>query len=229
MPLSLFDLDNTLITGDSDYLWGQYLVENNIVDRTLYAEKNRQFFEDYEQGVLDIDRYLKFSLEPLTKFPCEQLYLWRNDYVQSVIKPLIATGTPALLQHHRERGDTLVIISATNLFITQPIAELLDVPHILSTEPEMIEGQYTGNYLGIPTFKQGKVKALEHWMHIHNKTLAGSSFYSDSHNDLPLLERVNYPVAVNPDPKLLSISQQREWPVLDLTQDFATPNMLHDT
>jgi HAD superfamily hydrolase (TIGR01490 family) len=216
MPLSLFDLDNTLITDDSDFLWGQYLVDHGIVDAATYEEKNRQFFEDYEQGNLDIDQYLRFSLEPLTRFPVEQLYAWRADYVETVIKPLIAPGSARLLQRHRDAGDTLLIISATNLFITQPIADLLGVPYILSTEPEIIEGRYTGNYLGVPTFQQGKVEALSVWLEANGQTLDDSYFYSDSHNDLPLMERVDNPVAVNPDDILLETSQQRGWPVIDL-------------
>ena len=216
MPLTIFDLDNTLITNDSDYLWGQYLVDHNIVDPLEYEEKNRQFFEDYEQGKLDIDRYMRFSLKPLTQFPTDQLYQWRTHFVESVIAPLIAPGTPALLEKHRAQGDTLMIISATNLFVTQPIAELLGIEHILSTVPEMIDGQYTGNYLGTPTFQQGKVSALQSWMQQHAESLSGSSFYSDSHNDLPLLEQVDYPVVVNPDDRLLEVATQRNWPIMDL-------------
>lgn len=216
MSLTIFDLDNTLITNDSDFLWGQYLVENNIVDPLEYEEKNRQFFEDYENGQLDIDSYLRFSLKPLTEFPVEQLYKWREDYVETIIKPLIAPGTPKLLQNHRSKGDTLMIISATNLFITEPIARLLNIPHILSTRPEMIDGCYTGNYVGTPTFQQGKVQALKQWLQDNAQSLEGSTFYSDSHNDLPLLEIVDVPVAVNPDEKLLRISDERNWTVMDL-------------
>jgi HAD superfamily hydrolase (TIGR01490 family) len=216
MSLTLFDLDNTLITDDSDFLWGRYLVDHNIVDPLKYEEKNRQFFEDYEQGNLDIDSYLRFSLEPLTQFPVKQLYQWRAHFVESIIQPLIATGTPALLQKHREQGDTLMIISATNLFVTEPIAALLGIEHILSTVPEIIDGEYTGNYLGTPTFQQGKVSALEEWMSQNNHNFNGSRFYSDSHNDLPLLEQVDYPVAVNPDNRLAQIADERNWPILDL-------------
>lgn len=216
MPLALFDLDNTLITHDSDFLWGQFLVDNNIVDAQEYEEKNRQFFEDYENGTLDIDSYLKFSLRPLTRFPTEQLYAWRTQFVADVIKPLIAPGTPALLQKHKDQSDTLMIISATNLFITQPIADLLEVPYILSTEPEMIDGIYTGNYIGQPTFKEGKVDALNAWLAENNMDLQGSCFYSDSHNDLPLLEKVDYPIAVNPDEQLRQAAVASDWPIVDL-------------
>ncbi len=216
MPLSIFDLDNTLITHDSDFLWGQYLVEHNIVDPMLYEEKNRQFFEDYEQGRLDIDSYLRFSLQPLTQFPLAQLHAWRADFVAAVIQPLIAPRAPQLLDRHRQQGDTLLIISATNLFVTEPIAELLGVPHILATRPELIAGKYTGRYVGTPTFQHGKVLALEEWMIENRATLDGSFFYSDSHNDLPLLEQVDHPIAVNPDDRLQQVAIDKDWPIMDL-------------
>lgn len=216
MPLAIFDLDNTLLSNDSDYLWGQFLVEQHIVDPQHYEEKNRQFFEDYEKGTLDYDQYLRFALEPLTRYPIDQLNTWRKQFVEEMIKPIIAPGTPALIRQHRNRGDTLMIISATNLFITQPIADLLGVPFILATEPEIKQGQYTGNYLGIPTFQQGKVSALQQWLEKHQQNLNGSTFYSDSHNDLPLLEQVDHPVAVNPDETLERVALERCWPILDL-------------
>lgn len=216
MPLSIFDLDNTLITNDSDFLWGQFLVDHGIVDRQQYESKNKAFYEDYEKGRLDIEAYLKFSLEPLTRFEPEQLYQWREEFIASIIKPLIAPGTPALLERHRQRGDILLIISATNLFITEPIARLLGVPDILATRPEMRAGRYTGGWVGEMTYREGKVKALDSWLTEHRMDLVGSSFYSDSQNDLPLLERVENPVAVNPDQRLETIARERGWPVLDL-------------
>ncbi len=216
MALTLFDLDNTLITDDSDYLWGQYLVETGIVDRLEYAEKNRQFFKDYEQGHLDIDQYLKFSLKPLSLHNIQQLNNWRIDYIDTVIRPLVATGTQKLLEKHRSQGDTLMIISATNLFITQPIADLLEIPNILATRPEIKNGRYTGNYTGTTTFQEGKVKALNEWLEENNMDLSGSTFYSDSHNDLSLLEIVDYPVAVNPDEILRQTAEKNDWPIIDL-------------
>lgn len=216
MPLALFDLDNTLITNDSDYLWGQYLVDHRIVDPQEYEQKNRQFFEDYEQGRLDIDHYLRFSLKPLSQHTIEQLHKWRTDFIDTIIRPIIAKHAEAIIQQHREQGDTLMIISATNLFITQPIAELLNIPHILATEPEIIDGRYSGNYIGIPTFQQGKVSAVKQWLNYNHMDLSNSSFYSDSHNDLPLLEQVSHPVAVNPDEKLRRVAETRNWRILDL-------------
>lgn len=216
MPLTIFDLDNTLITNDSDFLWGQFLVENGIVDPLEYEQKNRQFFEDYEQGCLDIDSFLKFSLKPLSEHTTQQLYQWRTEFIEQVIQPIIAPGTPALLEKHRQQGDTLMIISATNLFITQPIAELLDIPNILATQPEISNGTYTGNYVGIPTYQQGKVDALQQWMNKTGLDLSASYFYSDSHNDLPLLHLVDNPVAVNPDNQLKKIALAQQWPIVDL-------------
>ena len=216
MALAIFDLDNTLLNGDSDYLWGEYMVANQIVDRTEYQLTNEAFLRDYQRGQLDNDQYLRFALKPLTQHPTEHLYTWRADYVKTWIKPIIATGTADLLNRHRNQGDTLIIISATNLFITEPIAELLDVPHILSTEPEMIDNQYTGQYLGTPTYKEGKIIAINAWLADKDHSLTDSYFYSDSINDLPLLEQVSAPVAVNPDDELRSIAVERNWAILDL-------------
>ena len=216
MALAIFDLDHTLLNGDSDYLWGEYMVANNIVNSDEYQRLNQSFQEDYHRGELDNDRYLQFALHPLTQHPVESLYQWRKDYVENWIKPIIATKAPALLDKHRQQGDTLLVISATNFFITEPIAEMLNIANLLATKPEIIGDQYTGKYLGIPTFKEGKVIALNHWLETSRLSLDGSYFYSDSINDLPLLEEVNHPVAVNPDEALNRIAQQRNWPILDL-------------
>ena len=216
MALTLFDLDNTLISDDSDFLWGQFLVERNIVDPVEYAEKNQMFFEHYDQGVLDIDRYLKFSLKPLSLHSIEQLNKWRTDYIDNVIRPIIAKGSWDIIDEHRSRGETLMIISATNLFITQPIADLLDIPHILATRPEIVNNRYTGNYIGTPTYQTGKVTALNEWLEYNDMDLSGSTFYSDSHNDLPLLELVDHPIAVNPDAILQQAAEENNWPIIDL-------------
>ena len=216
MALAIFDLDHTLLNGDSDYLWGEYMVANGIVDKDEYQRLNQSFLEDYHRGDLDNDRYLGFALHPLTIHPIEALLNWRRDYVEHWIKPIIAIGTPALLNRHRSRGDTLMIISATNFFITEPIAELLDIPHLLSTRPEIVDNRYTGKYLGTPTFKEGKVTVLNEWLSQKDFDLEDSYFYSDSINDLPLLEQVAYPVAVNPDETLHEIALNNQWPVMDL-------------
>lgn len=216
MALAIFDLDHTLLNGDSDYLWGRYMVANDIVDRAEYQRLNQSFFEDYHRGELDNDKYLEFALHPLTMYPIEQLHAWRKDYVENWIKPIIAKGATALLDQHRQQGDTLIIVSATNYFITEPIAKLLDIRLLLATEPEIIDNRYTGNYLGTPTFKEGKVTVLNEWLSRQNHSLDNSYFYSDSINDLALLEQVSHPVAVNPDDALSDIAAQRGWPILDL-------------
>ncbi len=216
MALAIFDLDHTLLNGDSDYLWGEYMVANQVVDKAEYQRINKAFLRDYQRGQLDNDSYLQFALKPLTQHPVEKLYNWRSDYVENWIKPIIATGTENLLNKHREQGDTLIIVSATNLFITEPIAELLGISYILSTEPEIVDHQYTGRYLGIPTYKEGKVIVLKAWLEDREHSLDDSYFYSDSINDLPLLEQVSIPVAVNPDNNLRSIAKNRGWEILDL-------------
>jgi HAD superfamily hydrolase (TIGR01490 family) len=216
MALAIFDLDHTLLNGDSDYLWGEYMVANKIVDADVYQRENKAFLDDYLRGDLDNEVYLKFALKPLTQYPIDRLHAWRSDYVSHWIKPIVAKGTQALLDKHRAQGDELIIISATNLFITAPIAELLGIDQILSTEPEIIDNQYTGRYLGTPTFKEGKVTVLNEWLKNSNHSLNNSYFYSDSINDLPLLEQVSIPIVVNPDDKLSIVAQSRNWQILDL-------------
>jgi HAD superfamily hydrolase (TIGR01490 family) len=216
MALAIFDLDHTLLNGDSDYLWGEYMVANKIVDADVYQRENKAFLDDYLRGDLDNETYLKFALKPLTQYSIDRLHAWRSDYVSHWIKPIVAKGTQALLDKHRAQGDELIIISATNLFITAPIAELLGIDQILSTEPEIIDNQYTGRYLGTPTFKEGKVTVLNEWLKNSNHSLNNSYFYSDSINDLPLLEQVSIPIVVNPDDKLSIVAQSRNWQILDL-------------
>jgi HAD superfamily hydrolase (TIGR01490 family) len=216
MTLAIFDLDHTLLEGDSDYLWGEFMVANQIVEEAEYRRRNKVFYQDYQRGELDNDCYLAFCLHPLTLHSIDSLYQWRSDFVENRIKPIVAPGARTLLNSHRDRGDTLIIISATNLFITAPIADLFDIPHILSTEPEIIDDCYTGRYLGTPTYKEGKVIALDAWLANGSHSLEGSFFYSDSINDLALLEQVSFPVAVNPDEKLGRIARERGWRVMDL-------------
>lgn len=216
MTLAIFDLDHTLLDGDSDYLWGEYMVENRIVDAQAYRARNRVFYEDYRRGALDNDQYLAFSLEPLTHYTIEKLYDWRKDYIENWIKPIIAPGARSLLDKHRAQQHELLIISATNLFITEPIAQLLGVSTILSTEPEIIDNRYTGRYLGIPTYKEGKVTVLHLWLERSAHNLQGSYFYSDSINDLALLEQVDNPITVNPDDELKVIATERGWKIIDL-------------
>ncbi len=216
MTLAIFDLDHTLLDGDSDYLWGEYMVQNNIVDEQEYRQRNQVFYEDYQRGKLDNEQYLSFALNPLTRYTIEELYEWRSDYVENWIKPIIVAGAERLLQHHRNLGHELLMISATNLFVTEPIAKMLQIPTILSTEPEIIDNRYTGRYLGTPTYREGKVSVLREWLGNTDHDLQGSYFYSDSINDLALLEQVDHPVAVHPDTELNSIAESRGWKIIDL-------------
>ena len=216
MALAIFDLDNTLIAGDSDHGWGEYLVEQGLVDKTLFKEKNDYYYEQYQSGALNILEYLEFSLQPLTQYPLDQLHSLRKQFVQDKILPIIPQKSRDLLKEHKDKGDYLLIITATNLFVTAPIAEELGVDDIIATEPELIDGQYTGKVAGIPSFQDGKVKRLTQWLADKGLSLEGSYFYSDSHNDLPLLKQVDYPVAVDADETLIQAAQNNNWPIMSL-------------
>jgi HAD superfamily hydrolase (TIGR01490 family) len=216
MTLAIFDLDHTLITGDSDYLWGEYMVENNIVDEQEFRSRNEIYYQDYQRGTLDNEQYLEFALKPLTQYSIEELYAWRADYVEKWIKPIVAPGARELLDNHRNQNHELLIISATHLFVTAPIAQLLGVPTVLSTEPEIIDNRYTGRYLGTPTYQEGKVTALHEWLAKSVQRMDGSYFYSDSINDLALLEKVDHPITVHPDEQLEAIAEERGWPIINL-------------
>lgn len=216
MTLAIFDLDNTLIAGDSDYLWGQYLVDQGIVNRDEYEAANARFYEDYKQGQLDIREFLNFALQPLAQHDPDQLYAWRADFVREKIEPILLPAARRLIEEHRSIGDTLMIITATNRFVTEPIARLYGIEHLIATTPEFKEGRYTGDYEGTPCFQEGKVTRLDEWLNQHECSLEGSWFYSDSHNDLPLLGRVRHPVAVDPDDILRQHATQEGWPVLSL-------------
>jgi len=217
MPLALFDLDNTLLRGDSDYAWGEFLVEKGMVDAIAHQRENDRFYQQYLDGELDIHEFLEFQLRPLAENPLSRLEQWRNQYLQEYIRPMISPQARALVEKHRARGDIPVIITATNSFVTRPIADLFGVEHLIATEPEMIAGEYTGGVSGLPSYREGKVIRLREWLSEHDQTLADSWFYSDSHNDLPLLESVENPVAVNADARLQSIAKKRQWPILHLS------------
>lgn len=216
MALALFDLDNTLIGGDSDHLWGEFIVTEGLVEAESYRQQNDAFYRDYQQSKLDIDAYLRFAIAPLTQHSPEHLSRLHQTFMQQHIEPIVLSRAQALLQKHRDRGDTLVIITATNAFITRPIAQRLGVDILLATEPELTASGYSGNYLGTPCYGPGKVTCLQQWLEQTGHSLKGSYFYSDSINDLPLLEHVDHPVAVNPDARLEAIAQERQWPLLDL-------------
>ena len=216
MGLALFDLDNTLIAGDSDYLWGCFLVEQGIVDGTHYERENRRFYDQYRVGELDIYEFLDFQLRPLAEHGLSSLQQWRKQYVEEKISPILLPKAHELIDRHRQQGDTLVVITATNRFITAPIVELYEIPHLLATEPELQDEQYTGKVAGTPCFQDGKVERLGDWLADNQQSLDNSWFYSDSHNDLPLLNKVTHPVAVDPDEILEQHARDHDWPVISL-------------
>ncbi|NBC48100.1 MAG: HAD-IB family hydrolase [Gammaproteobacteria bacterium] len=216
MPLALFDLDNTLLAGDSDYLWGRHLIDLGIVDAEAYEHANQRFYDDYRNGCLDIDAFLRFSLTPLSQYPMADLERWREDFVRRRIDPIILPAARELVEQHRRAGDTLMIITATNAFVTSPIAARFGVDQLIATEPAIEAGRYTGRVEGTPAFREGKVERLRHWLERHDASLTGSVFYSDSINDLPLLETVEQAVAIDPDERLAAIARQRGWSIRSL-------------
>ncbi len=214
--LAIFDLDNTLLAGDSDYLWGVFLVEQGIVDREHYERENLRYYEQYQAGTLDIRQFLDFQLRPLAQHDLPTLLAWRERFMREKIAPIMLPGGRALIERHRGRGHALLIISATNRFITGPIAEAYGVPELLASEPEMKNGRYTGKVAGIPCYREGKVARLERWLQEKGATPNESWFYSDSHNDIPLLEWVAHPVAVDPDAQLAEYAKKKGWPAISL-------------
>ncbi|WP_111498232.1 histidinol-phosphatase [Marinobacter bohaiensis] len=216
MTLAIFDLDNTLIRGDSDHAWGDFLVNEGVVDATVYEKANDQFYQDYLNGDLDIRRYLEFSLEPLTRHDLDTLDTLRQRFVETRVRPMLLDAAFDLLEKHRRQGHFLLIITATNRFVTQPIADLLGVDDLIATEPEMVNGVYTGGVAGVPSFQDGKVTRLAEWLDAQGRSAGDAWFYSDSHNDVPLLEQVAHPVAVDPDPKLGALAKDRDWPIITL-------------
>ena len=221
MALALFDLDNTLLAGDSDHAWLEFLSEQGVVDGDTLREANDRYYRAYLNGTLDIEAFLSFVLAPLAEHPRERLETWHRQYMEARIAPMITDAARALVEKHREAGDTLLIITATNRFVTGPIAAALGVPELLATEVETdAHGAFTGRSRGVPCFREGKVQRLAQWLDERgwdwHESMAQATFYSDSHNDLPLLEAVAQPVAVDPDPKLQTIAQRRGWPILHL-------------
>ena len=216
MALAIFDLDNTLLGGDSDYLWGQYLIEKGIVDQESYEQANDHFYEQYRLGTLDIMEFLEFALRPLAAHDMQQLHQWHNDFMLNKIEEIMLPRAIKLVSQHRQAGDTLMIITATNRFVTKPIADKLGVPNLLATDPEINEGRFTGKVAGTPCFKEGKVIRLNAWLKEKSLSLNDSWFYSDSHNDLPLLKLVTHPVAVDADEKLLAYARQHHWQHISL-------------
>ena len=216
MTLAIFDLDNTLLGGDSDNLWGQFLCERGLVDGEDFAARNDQFYADYQAGTLDIDAYLRFALSTLVGLSPRELRARHSDFMRSKIEPILLPKAEKLLAKHRQQGHQLLIITATNEFITRPIAELLGVTELIACEGEKVNGRYTGEPRGVPSYHAGKVTRLNTWLALHHISLEGAFFYSDSHNDLPLLELVDNPVAVDPDDILKARAETEGWPVISL-------------
>lgn len=217
MNLALFDLDNTLLAGDSDFEWAQFLIDRGVLDRATYEARNQAFYDQYKAGTLDIYEFLDFQLKPLSQHPRTVLDAWHGEYMRERILPMIRDSARALVDKHR--GEVRVIITATNSFVTAPIARAFGIEHLIATEPEVRDGVFTGGVSGTPCFREGKVERLEAWLAGRGESLKNiekSTFYSDSHNDLPLLDQVGHPVAVDPDAALRAHAGARGWPVISL-------------
>lgn len=221
MQLALFDLDHTLLDGDSDDLWYRFLAEQGAVDAARFTAERAQFSADYREGRLQVQDFYAFVLKPLADNPLQQLQAWRRRFVATYILPRITAAARALLNRHRDAGHTLAIITATNRFVTEPIAAELNVSHLLATEPEYDGTRFTGRVLGTPCFREGKLLHLREWLYRENFRPTETWFYSDSHNDLPLLENVDHPVAVNPDVRLTKTSETRGWPIMRMRHTAA--------
>jgi HAD superfamily hydrolase (TIGR01490 family) len=214
--LAIFDLDNTLLAGDSDHAWGDFLIARDLVDGKHYKATNDRFYREYTAGRLDINAYLEFSLKVLSELPMAKLDQLRDEFMEAVIEPLILPKAEALIAQHRKLGDFLLIITATNDFVTRPIAERLGVDELIATNAELVAGRYTGKVSGTPCYREGKVTRLNEWLAKTGHNLERSSFYSDSHNDVPLLEVVDYAIAVDPDKELRRIAGERHWRIMSL-------------
>ncbi len=217
--LALFDLDNTLLAGDSDYEWGQFLVDRGVLEREAYESQNRTYYEQYTAGTLDIHEFLGFALRPLAEHEPADLQRWHGPFMAERIRPMIGAPARALVRKHLAAGDLCAIITATNSFVTRPIAREFGIEHLIATEPESKDGRFTGRVAGVPCFREGKIERLDQWLAGRGRRLADfaeSTLYSDSHNDLPLLARVRRPVAVDPDEKLAAQAKQRGWAVISL-------------
>jgi HAD superfamily hydrolase (TIGR01490 family) len=216
VTLAIFDLDNTLIQGDSDHAWSEFLIQQGLVDPTSVAEANDRFYQQYLHGGLNIQEYLEFALSFLAGKTVDGMAALHRTFMEESIEPMMLPKAFDLIQKHKDQGDTLLIITATNRFVTEPIAKHLGIDNLIACEPEIVDGRYTGKSFGTPSFQHGKVERLQDWLAEQQEELTGAWFYSDSHNDLPLLERVDNPVAVNPDDSLRQTASERNWPILDL-------------
>ena len=217
--LALFDLDNTLLAGDSDYNWSLFLISEGLLDAKTHHERNEQFYADYKNGCLNIVEFLKFQLQPLSQHKKSFLDELHLKYMQKIIRPMMTEKAQKLVDKHKAAGDLCVVITATNSFVTKPIATAYGIEHLIGSDPEMINGEYTGGVTGLPSFQEGKVTRLNLWLAERGKNLQDfekSYFYSDSHNDLPLMQLVTNPVAVDADPILKAYADEQAWPQISL-------------
>lgn len=219
MNLALFDLDNTLLSGDSDFEWAQFLISKGVVDAELHAAKNQIFFDQYQAGTLDIDEFLAFQLAPLARHERAELDAWHREYMQRHVQPILGAAARQLVQQHLDRGDLCAVVTATNSFVTGPIARELGIPHLIATIPACENGRFTGTPRGTPSFRDGKIIRTEAWLEalgLYWGSFTESWFYSDSHNDLPLLGKVTHPVAVDPDDRLRQYAEVNGWQIITL-------------
>lgn len=217
--LALFDLDNTLLAGDSDYNWSLFLISEGLLDAKTHHERNEQFYQDYKNGNLDIYKFLEFQLKPLSQHSVAFLDELHLKYMDKIIRPMMTVKAQNLVNKHKAAGDLCVVITATNSFVTKPIATAYGIDHLIGTDPEMVDGKYTGAVSGVPSFQAGKVTRINQWLAEHGQQLSDfetSYFYSDSHNDLPLMKLVTNPVAVDADETLTKYAKQKEWPQISL-------------
>ena len=221
--IALFDLDHTLLPCDSDYEWGQFLARIGVVDGKYYAQQNERFYQDYKDGKLDIQEFLRFALKPLSEHSRAQLQEWHNAFMQEVIAGQLHQKAIDLVKRHQDAGDLCCVVTATNSFVTRPIVESFGIEHLVATEPATTGdnplANFTGEVKGIPSFREGKLQRVHDWLatqHLVLDQLPKSYFYSDSMNDLPLLEKVSNPVATNPDTRLRDEAAKRHWPILEL-------------
>ena len=216
MRLAIFDIDNTLIAGDSDLLWGEFLCERNYVDSNVYKAEHEKYYKDYLSGKLDINNFLKFQLKVLGENDLNLLKKWRKDFFEEKIRPVILPKAYQLIDKHRNQNHDLLIITATNRFIVEPIASEFKIENIIACEPEIYNEQFTGKFTGTPSYAEGKVERFNDWLKTIGRRLEESWFYSDSHNDIPLMKEVNHPVAVDPDESLKNEAIKMSWPIISL-------------
>ncbi|MBI4995354.1 MAG: HAD family hydrolase [Rhodocyclales bacterium] len=219
MKLVLFDLDNTLLNGDSDFEWAQFLISKGVLDREVHEARNVEFYEHYKAGTLDIHAFLDFQLAPLSRHPRAELDAWHREFMTTRIRPIIGAPARDLVRHHLDEGSLCAIVTATNSFVTGPIAREFGIPHLVATIPAQADGRFTGKPRGTPAFKAGKIERVDAWLEELGAWWGGFDetwFYSDSHNDLPLLARASHPVAVDPDDTLREHARQKGWPVVSL-------------